>query len=436
MGDTLKRSPDEIPAIYAADLEKLHKQCRRILDLKMVPYFIQAQLARGDYCSVEDLADRWDTPEVARRESPKQLKYEPGDNNYDDASSSLAAMRLYQAVKMAKSYTPGSPGHTGGPAGASGPDIDPLCDRQQLESQFTLSFGFKPQLIDQGSDSLLKRQFRSCQRGEIGYLHVKQIVSFLPDSDERPQKRQRKSVISGVLVEEEEEERQHPTTLKQLEHAHKVFTITLLMCTVAFPQFPKFDVTYSDLEDFYQWLHGPAIAARTPAPSVQVLSRAERMAWREIAQKMHLGKSLKTSLIEVKNDLLFWQREVYEKISFRPPTSTSGLDYRGGKGQRSDFSYNRHFRGGKDKGKGSKGKPGKGKKGRGKHDGKKGERPKWPSNWASKNPKGIDFCSAYHLRGNCTGQCNKSHNCPVYRKDGWVCNAPPDKHSPQSCPNA
>jgi hypothetical protein len=87
MGDTLKRSPDEIPAAYTADLEKLHKQRRRILDLKMVPYFIQAQLARGDYCSVEDLADRWDTPEVARQESPKELKYEPGYNSYDGASS-------------------------------------------------------------------------------------------------------------------------------------------------------------------------------------------------------------------------------------------------------------------------------------------------------------------------------------------------------------
>jgi hypothetical protein len=87
MGDTLKRAPDEVPAIYSADLEKLHKQCRRILDLKMVPYFIQAQLARGDYCSVEDLADRWDTPEKARQESPKELKYEPGDNSYDDASA-------------------------------------------------------------------------------------------------------------------------------------------------------------------------------------------------------------------------------------------------------------------------------------------------------------------------------------------------------------
>ena len=61
MGDALKRSPDEVPAIYEADLAKLRKQCRTIMDLKMVPYFIQSALAKGGYLSVEDLADRWDT---------------------------------------------------------------------------------------------------------------------------------------------------------------------------------------------------------------------------------------------------------------------------------------------------------------------------------------------------------------------------------------
>ena len=188
------------------------------MDLKMVPYFIQSALAKGDYLSVEDLDDRWDTPELARQTGPKELKFDIGENGYTEASSKLAAMKLYQADKMAKSYTPSSPSRMGGSSGTFGSDIDPLCDRQQLESQFTLAFGFKPQLIDQGSDSVLKRQFRFCQKGEIGYLQTKQIVSFLPDCEERPQKRQRKSLVSGLLVEEEEEERQHPTTLRQLEH--------------------------------------------------------------------------------------------------------------------------------------------------------------------------------------------------------------------------
>ena len=339
MVDSLKRSPDEVPLIYEADLMRLHKQCRTILDLKMVPYFIQASLAQGHYLSVEDIADRWDTPEQARQLGPKELKFEAGQNDYDDATSKLAAMKLYQAVKMAKSFTPTSPSRIVGSSGTSGPDIDPLCDRQQLESQFSLAFGFKPQLIDQGSDSILKRQFRFCQKGEVGYLHTKQIVSFLPDTEERPQKRQRKSVVSGLLVEEEEEERQHPTTLKQLEHVHKVFTINLLMCTVAFPQFPRFDITFTEMEDFYQWLHGPAIATRVPAPSVPVVSRAERMAWREIAQKMHLGKSLKLALSEIKSDLLFWQRKIYEKISLRVPRQQEYNNYKGSKGHQQDYHY-------------------------------------------------------------------------------------------------
>ena len=44
----------------------------------------------------------------------------------------------------------------------------------------------------------------------------------------------------------------------------------------------------------------------------------------------------------------------------------------------------------------------------------------WPDHWAFKNPKGVAYCRDHHL-----------HLCPV-RKDGWVCDAPPSKHAPQS----
>ena len=43
---------------------------------------------------------------------------------------------------------------------------------------------------------------------------------------------------------------------------------------------------------------------------------------------MHLGKSLKTSLQEIKNDLLFWQREVYEKLDYQLPSALKGKGYR------------------------------------------------------------------------------------------------------------
>ena len=86
------------------------------------------------------------------------------------------------------------------------------------------------------------------------------------------------------------------------------------------------------------------------------------MAWREIAQKMHLGKSLKVSLAEVKGDLLFWQREVYEKISlkFLPQQQHDNNVYNGGKGSHSYPQIDRS-------------RKGKGKKGEGKGKGKKGK---------------------------------------------------------------
>ena len=53
----------------------------------------------------------------------------------------------------------------------------------------------------------------------------------------------------------------------------------------------------------------------------------------------------------------------------------------------------------------------------------------WPDHWAFKNPKGVAYCRDHHLHNKCSGSCGRSHNCPV-RKDGWVCDAPP-----QACPH-
>ena len=43
---------------------------------------------------------------------------------------------------------------------------------------------------------------------------------------------------------------------------------------------------------------------------------------------MHLGKSFKTSRQEIKTDLLFWQREVYEKLDHQLPTALKGKGFR------------------------------------------------------------------------------------------------------------
>lgn len=434
MADSLARAPDECPAIYKDKVALLHNNVRSLMELKQLPYMIQAKLAEEGYVTMEDIADQWDSPDLARASGPKELGFESGKEGYDDKSSKLAAMKLYQVVRAAKlamsnmSPLPMPLARIGGESSLEIP-----CERSQLEHIYMTKYGSKPSLEEQGSDHLLRKQYRFCMRGEIGFIHSRHLVAYLPESDERPTKRQKRTILAGLVTEEEEEERQNPTTYRQLDRMMTVFKINLLMCTGAFSQFRQFDATLTDLNSFYNWFNGPDIAGRSPQPPVNVLISAERAAWREISKSMQLGATLKESISKIQGASLFWQREVYEKMA-RPDKPGRWLQpYQ----QQQQPPFPSPSKGkGKYKGKFASYQPYKGKGKKGKKGGGKGKKGKdqWPSNWARKTPKGVEFCQAYHLRSSCQGNCNRSHNCPVM-KDGWVCNQPPEKHSPSQCPN-
>ena len=132
MSDNLAGAPSEVPSAFEANLHLLHKQTRALLDFKIVPYFIQSQLADSEYFSVEDVADRWNTPEKARQFGPAELKFSDGENDYDAKESKLAATRLHQAVKMVKIATTGPPS----PSSTSGLDLGRGGTRQS--ASFTL----------------------------------------------------------------------------------------------------------------------------------------------------------------------------------------------------------------------------------------------------------------------------------------------------------
>ena len=142
--------------------------------------------------------------------------------------------------------------------------------------------------------------------------HGQAALVFHPDAAEAL-KMAAKSV-DGWEKEEEEEGRAAPTTRRQLERLHLVFRNTLLMCIAAFPQFPQFDLTKEDMDSFYDWFYGPTVAGRRPSPSDQTLLYAERNAWREMHELMHSGLTLKQAMTKVKEDSLFWMREVYERV--------------------------------------------------------------------------------------------------------------------------
>ena len=137
---------------------------------------------------------------------------------------------------------------------------------------------------------------------------------------------------------------------------------------------------------------------------------------------------------DLKHKLERGQREVYEYCNSAPRTTTKGLGKTRGKSWTPVWQtqWDKSSKGGKDRGrKGARPAPkgGKGKTPKGKGKGQ------WPDAWAFKDPKGKAFCRDYHLTGTCPGSCGRSHNCPV-RQGGWVCNASPDKHTPDECPHA
>ena len=276
------KPPKEIPDILKEDVEKLHRSVQVLLVAKQIPWIVQAQMARDGYTTMEDLACRWTTADLARTQSPTDLKFKDGENGFDQQGSNFTAMRIYQAVLQAKHMF--QSGLTSGAAapgsvGVSRSNLDALCDRIAMEKDWISQTGTpKPRLEYQGSDAFLKKQFKYCAKGEIGYFAPKHIVSALPEEGERPTKSHRRFTVDGFEKEEEEEERPNPQTRRQLERMHTVFRNNLLMCLLAFPQFQQFDLCKSDLDDWYDWFYGPEIAGRKPPPSETTLLWAECMA--------------------------------------------------------------------------------------------------------------------------------------------------------------
>ena len=227
--------------------------------------------------------------------------------------------------------------------------------------------------------------------------------------------------MDGWDREDEVEERGEPKTRHQLERMHAVFRNTLLMCVLSFPQFGQFDITREDLESWYEWFYGEDIGGRFPPPEDHVLAIAERNAWRKIHEKMHEGDTLKAAMLSVRQDTLFWTREVYEKIKTfsrgRPPTRTS-----------MDFAPPQKGKN-KSKGKGkSRGKPGN--KGKGKPPQQNNQASRGGHKQAATDPKGNQFCNNW-MRGRCPGNCGRTHKCNLILATGRICLG---DHLPQDCP--
>ena len=429
MTEAVTTAPDAIPATYAGDVATLNPDTHILLNAHRVPYSVQAAMAKEGYTTIADIADRWLTKAACRSDSPKDYNFNAGENGFDEKTSLRTAIRLSQAVEAAQGRTLQVNKQM---ASDTVPDSQVHIvpgQRAQLELQYSKKTGRgKPSLDLQGTDHYVGLQYRACSRGEIGFFTNKQIIPYLPDPTEVHTRKKRRTDADGILHEYDEEERNSPSTVEQWKKQLMVFRTTLLMCIWAFPQYKQFDLTERDLDDFYDFFLGPDIAGRLPAPPLAVLMESERKAWREITLLMHKEKTLKEALEHMRSNHLFWQREVYEKVTHLTAEPALANPWRKGWG--------------KSKGKqwlASDWQPSKGPKGKGKGHQKKGIAAKgsfptsWPSSYATRDAKGKEYCRNHILYNACQGGCGRSHQCPVVKSDGSVCNG---THMATACPNA
>ena len=116
----------------------------------------QATLSDEGFVSMEDLATRRDSPD-----------------------------RMFQVVHAAQRSMGVGAHATAGPGPHTAPNLTVSCERGQLERVWEEKTKLtKPKLALQGSDQLVKRQFKLCAGGEIGFIPMKYLVSALPDMED------------------------------------------------------------------------------------------------------------------------------------------------------------------------------------------------------------------------------------------------------------
>ena len=169
--DELVAPPQEVPGVYTDAVAKLHKTARNLMVLKGIPWFIQATLSDEGFVSMEDLATRWDSPDRARETAPG---FAPNNHHYTDVTSRLIAARMFQVVHAAQRSMGVGAHATAGPGphtpGDTAPNLTVSCERGQLERVWEEKTKLtKPKLALQGSDQLVKRQFKLCAGGEIAH---------------------------------------------------------------------------------------------------------------------------------------------------------------------------------------------------------------------------------------------------------------------------
>ena len=457
-------SPEKVPELYKEDIGKLSERTRQLMNSKALPYSCMANFAKKRYTSLEDTADRFDTPEKARDQTRTTMSLEvPRDINQEDLN--YMEVKMYQVVKQAKldhkqhpevGSSTAEATHGGRPAPLGGnleeSSLMSKADRHDLQKAYLAAWGVPcPGIAKQCKLETIERQYAKCAKGDVGSMHSKHVIPHVAESpDEKPLEVPRTTAPGETRTENV---RKVPQTRRQVDRFFDFWQTLLLMCIAPYRNLTPFaDFKKEDLDNFYTWLHGKSVAGYTPEPSPGQLLWFERQCWSEVEILMCDNTvTLKKALFEVQHNPCLLISDLYDKVKASNYGGGGGggdgsqsrgrTRSRGTRGQKrnnnSQEKEKSQGRGAKGEKKGGRGK-GNGSQSRGKGDKKGGKAGKgllsqWKDNWAKEDPKGTPYCLDFHVKGNCPrGQaCPYSHKCPVMSKSGYVC----DKmgHTKEAC---
>ena len=440
--------PEACPPAYAAQVGLVDGELMNIFKNIKVPWYIVYQLAdpTSNCTSTIEFAHRYRDLNDARDNAKTELGFKEGENGYTKAMERTIESRLVEAWNQANTLRAQRADSLGRRAEDDPTLIMVPGERESMRRIYKSKEGMDPNKAEEGSDWLLGNMSKDIRRGELGAQDTKQITSKIPDvTDFLYPITDKGKTKDNALTEVTHMVRKPPTTWEAWKRQMKVFRTSLLMVIWCYPSQTHLQITKQNLDDFYDFIYGPDVTGRDNPPSLNVIMRAERLAWRRIALEVCKTVDLKAALTKLMGNNLFWQHEVLDKCGHGYDDTNEWLHQQEqstpkGKGGWKGKGKGRRRRNGKGKGKGktygktkgvwqnqtkqtqpwnvwrpsSKGK-GKGK-GKAKSSGKAG--------WASKDTKGTFYCWDFH-EGKCNrqdGQCWNSHRCPVIVGNGQGCN--------------
>eukprot|EP00971_Amphidinium_carterae_P263829 5234385-Amphidinium_carterae.1 len=354
-----------------------------------------------------DLADRWTDKAEARKSGPSDLGFAVGSNGHTEATSLHTAVRLGQAIVAAQERGKQRQELVASVEDTNARYILTSAVRTSMETLYQRKYHARPPLELQGSDAFLGKLYKDIAKGSLSFYPLHKIQPYLPDIDPTPKTLKRKKGEEDDLDYEEEP----PASWEAWRQRLLVWRTSLLMSLVSHPHHAHLQIEMSDLEKLYGFLDGPEISRRSPAPSLHVMMRAERAAWRRISILLHEGQNLPSAIQQIRTDSLFWVREVYEHI--RTPSS-SMQPIPPTKRQRMPT-------------------PQLASPGKGSSKGKSKQKPLLDmSRWGTHDSSGLEICRNYHF-GICKvpEKCRRSHLCPILKPDGTTCSG---HHTAVTCP--